>query len=194
MTWTPGDRIRLETDRFVLDSVTREDVDDEFLSWMADPEVMLGLNMPPRRMSRGQSVHYAMSFDNLSKSMLIVRDRSNGQKIGMFTISFRPVHQVAETAVVIGNKEYWGKNVVVEARGAILKFLFEEVGVHKVVGLPHGRNMSSIFNYQAMGFTCEAVLREQMASVNGEERLDQLMFGLLRSEWEAKQGNGGKKA
>lgn len=191
MTWTPGDRIRLETDRFVLDSVTREDVDDEFLSWMADPQVMLGLNMPPRRMSRGQAVHYAMSFDNRSKSMLIVRDRNTEQKIGMFTISFRPVHQVAETAVVIGNKEYWGKNVVVEARGAILKFLFEEVGVHKVVGLPHGRNMSSIFNYQAMGFTCEAVLREQMTSVNGEERLDQLMFGLLRSEWAAQQDDGG---
>ena len=51
--------------------------------------------------------------------------------------------------------------------------------------------MSSIFNYQAMGFTCEAVLREQMTSVNGEERLDQLMFGLLRSEWAAQQDEGG---
>lgn len=187
MKWSPGDLIHLETERFTLDSVLREDVDETFLSWLADPEIMIGLNMPPRRMSRGQAVHYAMSFDNLHKSMLIVRAKETGNKIGMFNITFNHVQRVAETAVVIGDKTYWGENVVVEARTAIMAFLFDDLNLHKVIGLPHGRNMSSIFNYQALGFTCEAVLREQMPSVDGEGRLDQLMFGLLRSEWDAQK-------
>ena len=61
-----------------------------------------------------------------------------------------------------------GKNIVIEARSAILDFLFDELKMHKVLGKPHGRNFSSIFNYKAMGFACEAVLREQMLAIDDD--------------------------
>ncbi|MFK7877167.1 MAG: GNAT family N-acetyltransferase [Paracoccaceae bacterium] len=184
MTWTPGDLVALDTQRFSLRSITREDVDETFLSWLADPEVMVGLNLPSRKLSRVQAVHYALSYDNLKSIMLLVRARDSGDMVGFFTITFEYAHGTAETAVVIGNKSYWGQNVVVETRGAILEFLFLTLGVHKVIGRPHGRNMSSIFNYKAMGFQCEAILREQMRALKGGGRLDQMIFGLLKSEWE----------
>lgn len=187
MTRAPGEIVRLETARFVLRSVTREDVDEAFLSWMADPEVMLGLNMPPQRPTRLQMVHYALSHDNHTRFMLIIEPR-NAAAIGFFTVTLVPVHGVAETAVVVGDRRWWGKDVVIEARSAILNFVFDELGAEKVMGRPHGRNVASIFNYRALGFTCEAVLRQQMRAVGEGGRLDQLVFGLMRDEWLARRG------
>ena len=187
MTWTPGALVALQTERFNLRSIEREDVTEEFAGWLADPAVMVGMNLPRKRLTRVQAVRWALAFDNRRGLMILVTDRSDDRQVGMFTISLDTVHNTAETAVVIGNHDYWGKNVVVECRTALMDFLFDEIGVHKVIGRPHGRNFSSIFNYKAMGFTCEAVLREHMRPIDGDGRLDQLIFGMLRTEWQARR-------
>lgn len=187
MIWDPGDLVRFETERFVIRSMTREDVDDRLIGWLADRDVAAGLNMPIRTMNRPQAVAWALSHDNRSKFLLVVVSKETGHAIGFFTITVELAHKTAETAVVIGDQEQWGKNVVIEARGELLRFLFTTMKMHKVIGRPHSRNISSIFNYKAMGFTCEAVLREQMRAVDGAGRLDQLVFGLLASEWHSQQ-------
>lgn len=186
MSWSPGDLVRLETDRFQVRSIEREDVTPRILSWMADPDVMTGLNMPERRMSQAQALRWMLGFDNARRFFLLVCDRQTATPIGFFTVT-TDSHKTAETAVVIGDQSYWGQNVVVETRTAILDFLFDMLGLYKALGRPHGRNFSSIYNYNAMGFTCEAILREQMMSVGSDHRLDQLIYGILATEWAEKR-------
>ena len=79
-----------------------------------------------------------------------------------------------------------------ETRATLLDFLFDQMDLHKVTGRPHGRNFSSIYNYKALGFHCEAVLREQMRSIKDDQRLDQLIFGMLRDEWHARRSGDEK--
>ncbi|WP_298970137.1 GNAT family protein [uncultured Roseobacter sp.] len=190
MIWSPGDLVEIETVRFLVRSIEREDVTESLLSWMADPEVMTGLNLPERRMSQAQALRWAMGFDNARQFFLLVCDRATGTPIGFFTVTIDS-HKTAETAVVIGDRNYWGKNVVMETRAALLDFLFDTLGIYKVIGRPHGRNLSSIYNYNAMGFTCEAILRAQMLSVVDNDRLDQLVYGILAPEWvEKRKGTG----
>lgn len=193
MNWTPGSLLKFETERLVLHTMAREDVTDDFRSWMADPEVMVGLNLPRQRLTRSQAVRWVLNHDNRKSHIIIVVDKASDTAIGFFTITIDASHMTAETAVVIGKRDFWGKNVVIEARTALMTFLFETVGVHKVMGRPHGRNFSSIFNYKAMGFSCEAVLREQMRAIDGKGRLDQLVFGLLKSEWDAARSDDAKE-
>lgn len=183
MTWEPGDLVSLETERFTIRSMSREDATEEVLGWLADPDVAVGLNAPQRRMTRPQGVAWALAHDNARRFCLIVNERADGHPIGLFTVTCDTIHKTAETAVVIGDQGKWGQNVVVETRSAILDFLFDTLGMHKVTGRPHSRNIASIFNYKALGFTCEAVLREQMRSIQGATRLDQLVFGMLATEW-----------
>lgn len=191
MSWTPGTLLTLETERFILRTMTREDVDEGVMSWLADPEVMLGLNLPRRKMTRAQAVRWALSYNNTSKFMVVITVKETSEKIGFFTLTLEGAHRTAETAVVVGEQSWWGKNVVAECRAVLLDFLFDTMDMHKVVGRPHGRNMSSIFNYKKMGFKCEAVLREQMRAIESaageDKRLDQLIFGMLRSEWHARK-------
>lgn len=187
MTWQPGHRLALHTERFTLRSMTREDVDEPFIGWLADPEVMLGLNMPRRRLSRAQAVAWVLAADHQRRFVLGVQPRAGGALLGCYTVDVDPEHGWAETAVVIGDKAWWGRHTVIETRGRLLAFLFDEMGLHKVIGRPHGRNLASIFNYQALGFRCEGVLREQVKPLAGEGRLDLLVFGLLRQEWQARR-------
>ena len=190
MSWAPGALLELKTERFVIRTMTREDVTDHFISWLADPEVMLGLNLPRRRLSRPQAVRYVLGHDNRTKFCLAICLNPDGPQIGFFIVNCDLRHKFAETSVVIGDRDFWGKNVVIETRSALLDFLFDQMNMHKVLGRPHGRNFSSIFNYKAMGFKCEAILREQMCSIQDENRLDQLVFGMLRDEWSARRQKG----
>lgn len=187
MSWAPGSLLELGTERFVIRSMTREDVSEDFIGWLADPEVMLGLNLPRRRLSRPEAVRFVLGFDNRVRFCLGVHPRAAGPQIGLFTVDCNLEHRWAETAVVIGDRTWWGRNVVLESRAALLDFLFEGMQMHKVLGRPHGRNFSSIYNYKALGFRCEGVLRQQMLALHGETRLDQLVFGMLHSEWAARR-------
>jgi len=180
----PGDLVTLETERFTIRSIEREDVTDSFLAWLTDDDVVIGMNMPQRQMTIAQAIRWVLSFDNDKRFFLLVLDTQTGTPIGFFTATIDG-HNVAETAVVVGDRAYWGQNVVMEARGAILDLLFDTLKVHKVIGKPHGRNFASIYNYGAMGFTCEAVLREQMKAIQKDERLDQLVYGIFASEWQS---------
>jgi hypothetical protein len=44
------------------------------------------------------------------------------------------------------------------------------------------RNIRSVFNYKAQGFTAEGMLRRHRIDPNGN-RVDQVMFGLFPEEW-----------
>ncbi len=190
--WRKGDLLRLETERFVVRSMTREDMTDAVIGWMADPAVMVGLNMPARNLTRPQAVRWVLSHDNASKFFLAICTSDTEQVIGFFIVTINTNQNVAETSVVLGNQEFWGKDVVLETRSALLDFLFDTIGVYKVIGRPHGRNFSSIYNYKALGFTCEAILREHMRAIEGDQRLDQLIFGMLKSEWLARREDAGQ--
>ena len=104
--------------------------------------------------------------------------------IGFFAAFPNPKTRVALTNIVIGDKDYWGKHVVQEVRAAMLYFLFQGLGMEKVKGEIKGRNYPSIFNYKAMGFTSEGILRNEIPCFSGG-RTDVFIFGLLREEWEA---------
>jgi ribosomal-protein-alanine N-acetyltransferase len=187
MNWKPGALLELETERFVIRTMTREDVSEDFLAWLADPEVMLGLNIPRRRLARDQAVRWVLAHDNRSAFCLAICLRADDRQIGFFTVHCDPKHQTADTSVVVGDRDWWGKDVVMEGRTALLDFLFDRMHLHKVTGRPHGRNFSSIYNYKALGFRCEAVLREQLRSIQDDTRLDQLVFGILRDEWHSRR-------
>ena len=163
-----------------------EDVTDRYIAWARDPELMENLNMPARTVTHSQLQRYIKSFDNRTKFHLGVFAQPENLQIGFFTIYVDNKNRSAQTNVVIGDRDYWGKGVVLEARAAIIDFLFDVIDMEKIWGTPYERNFPSIFNYKAQGFTCEGVLRKHMVNVQGK-RVDQYVFGLLREEWLARR-------
>ena len=85
--------------------------------------------------------------------------------------------------MVVGEKAWWGKGVVNEARAALLDHFFEQRGIEKACGGPLARNFPALLNYKAQGWRHEGTQRGQRFSVTDGSRLDQYQFGMLRDEW-----------
>lgn len=182
MNWTPGSILELETERFVLRSMRPKDVNDDYVSWWNDAEVQKGLNALPRNWNKQNALNHIQQFDDRYRFHLGVFCKEESLLIGFFAIFIKPATKIAKTNVVIGNKDYWGQRVVEEIRPSVLDLLFDEMEVEKVKGEIMGRNYPSIFNYKAIGFRNEGILKDELLDINGG-RTDLFIFGLLKSEW-----------
>lgn len=174
----------METKSYVLRSMTHGDVCEDYRLWTHDEEIMAGLNTAPPKMTLADMHKYVDRFNNKNSFHFGIFLKDTGRIIGFYTVYVDRRHRLGSTNVMVGDKSYWGKHVVQETRDAIIDFLFEACRVGKVWGNPMVRNISSVFNYKAQGFRCEAVLKSHRVAPNGE-RVDQFMFGLLPEDWRA---------
>ena len=179
----PGPPIRLETENYVVRSIEHADVNEDYRDWTHDQEIMAGVNSSPTEMTIADMHKYVDRFDNRNGFHFGIFDKNaNNKMIGFYVIYRDRRHNLAQTNVVIGNKDYWGKAAVLETRSAVLDFLFDVVKVGKIWGNPMVRNIRSVFNYKAQGFVAEGVLRRHRIDPDGK-RVDQVMFGLLPEDW-----------
>ncbi len=189
--WIPGKPLELETEEYRLRSLTAADATDTYVAWWNDPEVQNSLGFQPRRWGRGEAVRHIRKFDNRRRFHLGIFPRDRELPVGFISIFLEPEER-ALTNVVIGDKDFWGRRIVLEVRARVLAFLFDDLGVVKVYGRIDARNFPSIYNYKAQGFICEGILRQHGRGLDGT-RHDLLMFGLLRDEWQgAKPGEAAR--
>ena len=185
-----GRPVQLKTDRFELRSATTVDATERWLGWAKDAAVMGPLNMPARVMRREELAAHIASVDNHMRFLVAIFEKSGGKQIGFFMIDVEPMHRTATFNVAIGDKDWWGKGVVNEARAALLDHFFETRGIEKACGTPLARNFPALLNYKAQGWRHEGTLRGQCMSIVDKSRLDQYQFGLLRSEWRKRRAEG----
>jgi RimJ/RimL family protein N-acetyltransferase len=190
-----GPAVRLETAHYIVRTLTPQDADDAWLQWVSDAEIMRPINSPVVNISRQQLQSYIRAVDRRNVYLFGIFDKLNGTFVGFHEMKVNSLQRTAVFNVMIGDRSYWGKDVVLETRGALLDFFFEERGIEKAVGKPLARNFPMIYNYKKQGWQHEGTLRGQCKSNYGPGRLDQYQFGLLRDEWRrmktSKQGNIG---
>ena len=184
--WKPGTPLVLHTERFILRSMTRLQACLATYPWTFDAEVMHPLGYPAGTWSRYSWYKRLKRYNNRQKFFLAIYPKGSREMIGYESFDVTS-WGVASLAVAIGNRDWWGRGVVQETRHAVIDFLFDEVGCHRVWGMPTARNFSSIFNYQALGFTHEGVLRQQNFDHATQGLVDSVIFGLLRDEWLARR-------
>ena len=187
---TTGRPVQLQTKRFLLRSMTPNDPLERWISWLKDPEVMGPLNTPVRALAADQVRSYIASGDHYKRYLIGIFDLATQVQIGFFRLEVEPFHRRAMFNVVIGEKSWWGKGVVNEAREALLDELFNNRGIEKAVGMPFARNFPAIFNFKTQGWHHEGTLRGHCFSSSGGPRLDQYQFGLTKDDWRSiKKGN-----
>ena len=179
--WVEGNPVRLSTENYLMRTLTTDDATETYVSWWNDPEVQSCLGFRARGWDTIRAKKHISQFNNTERFHLGVFAIADSTHIGFYTINCRPT-RVASTNTVIGDKSYWGKGVVTETRPAILAFIFDELGADKVCSEIDGRNFAAILNIKKSGYKLEGILRDEHLNPNGE-RVDELRFGLLRSEW-----------
>ena len=96
-------------------------------------------------------------------------------------------HEQGEVGYVF-DTAYHGRGYATEAVGALLRLGFEGLGLHRIAGHLDARNTASARVLERAGLRREAHLVEN-EFVKGEWT-DELIYGILRREWAARQGPG----
>ena len=82
--------------------------------------------------------------------------------------------------VMIGEKTVWGKGYARDALEAYLRWLFDDVGIHRVTLECYSTNTRAVRFYERLGFQKEGVLREAVL-IDGTYH-DIFSFGLLKRD------------
>ncbi len=80
------------------------------------------------------------------------------------------------------DRQFWGRGYATEAARAILKFGFEELGMHRIWATTIANNIGSVKVLQKIGMRQEAWEREK-EKIKGHW-MDSLSFAMLDWEWQ----------
>lgn len=111
----------------------------------------------------------------------VIVEKESKQMIGYFGFwRLMKIHVRAEIGYAL-LPEFWGKGYMTEAANALLKFGFNEMGLHSVEGNVNKLNADSIKLLEKLGFVKEAHFRENYF-FNGKF-IDSIIYSLLENDF-----------
>lgn len=185
--WRPGQPLKIETERFIVRSLTADDVNEDYVSWWNDPEIQQGFGNPPRGFTIESARQHVVKFNNKNNFHLGIFLKSTGKLIGFYAITVDHRQKISKANLCIGDKSLWSKGTATEIAIAAMKIRFEEMGVEKIEGEIRGDNRASMALYDKLGFKKEGTLRKQGIGPGGK-RIDIHLYGLLKREWQERYG------
>ena len=177
----------IETERLTLRPFRHEDARAAFANWTGESEVTRFLTWPTHAdiavtekvidswiAMYGEKDFYQWAIvlkdiDESIGSISVVRqdERINSMEVGY----------------CIGSR-WWHKGIVSEAFGAVIRFLFDEVGVNRVAARHDPNNPHSGGVMRKCGLKYEGTLRS--ADINNQGLVDVCVYSILREEYEEK--------
>lgn len=172
--------MQIKTENFLIKSLKSNDLSDDYFLWLKDKDVTRHLFIAETDVSEKQARLYVDSHDGENDFFFGILDHSE-KLIGTHSVKTCKAHRRSSMGVMIGDKSYWGKQVVLEVRSAILDFIFFKKECEKAEAGCYKSNLPAIYNFQRLGWHLEGVRREHR--VKSDTREDLLLFGLLKKEW-----------
>ena len=178
-----GTRI-LQTERLTLRPFLEEDAEAMFDNWASDPEVTKFLSW-----SAYSSIEDACAILNIwLKSyerpdfyQWAIVEKNLGQPIGSISVvNSDDQVEMAEIGFCIG-KRWWRQGIMPEALKAVIRYLFEDVGMQRIEAGHDPENPASGAVQRKCGLQYEGTLRRRIRSNRGIT--DVAWYSILKDEY-----------
>lgn len=178
----------LETERLVLRQMTMDDLDFYFRHFSVE-EIVVGSAYPaPANLEAARRELQMFIIDLFEKGLGfrwgIIR-KGEAKLIG--TCGYYAWNKEACKAEIGYDLEplFWGQGIMNEALSEMLRFGFEEMNLNRIQVKAAPYNERSIRLIRRLGFRKEGVMRDNF--IFKGELQDDILFSLLRSEWDEKR-------
>lgn len=151
----------LQTQRLTLRPFRQEDADAMYANWQSDDEVTKYLTWPSHDSIEVTKMVLADWLSHYNeKDFYLWAIEFEGEPIGSISVVGHD-HRVgkAEIGYCIG-KNWWHRGIMTEALRAVMDYLFDEVGFHRVEACHDPRNPHSGAVMQKCGMEYEGTLRQ----------------------------------
>lgn len=169
--------------RVYLRPLERTDLNEQYLSWVNDPEIARYLDSRTFPTSMKDLVAFYEEVTRTRDNVILaIIDKKSDQHIGNVKLGpIRWVHRRATLGLLIGDKRFWGRGVGTEVTRLAVEYGFNRLNLRRIdLGL-HAEHESALRCYEKAGFKVEGRLREDLFH-EGEYK-DSLLMGLLKSEY-----------
>ena len=172
--------IYLNGQRISLRFLTIEDVNDNYLSWLQDDEVMQGIATSNYTIDK--LIEYVKPrLTNAQVAFFAIIDNETKKHIGNVKIDFHDEKaNVSELGLLIGDKDFWGKGIGYEACKLAINYGFEEMKLRKIYLAVYESNPKAKKLYEKLGFKIEGILRKHVYANGGFQ--DKYLMGIFKEE------------
>jgi len=151
----------LQGKKVILRKFTEPDIDDIYIGWLNDPDVVRFSNQRFLRHNGKSSLQYLASFestDNLFISVCLLPDE---KPVGTMTAYVSKPHATVDVGILLGDKSVWGLGVGQDAWDTLINWLLEHDDIRKVTAGTLACNHGMLRIMERSGMHCEAIRKKQ---------------------------------
>lgn len=166
---------------YYVRGLTSSDLDGPYLSWFEDQSVCR-FNSHGKFIKTKEWLHgYYSSLNAEDKVVWAICHVEEGHigNVSLQNISF--INRSAEFAILIGNKQHWGKSVGLDASSTILRHGFHKLNLHRIYCGTADINVGMQRLAVKLGMTLEGRRRNNLF-LEGEW-VDMIEYGILSYEF-----------
>ena len=154
--------IILEGNIVYLRYIKLSDVNDNYLSWLNDDQVMKGIVSSGFNLKKLQS-YVIEKINSRNTHFFAIISKSNNLHIGNIKLDFHDSKSnISEMGILIGDKYYWGKGIAKDACSLVLDYGFKKLNLRKIFLAVFENNIHAIKLYKSLGFKTEGKLIKQV--------------------------------
>ncbi len=171
--------IFLEGENLYLRAIEEKDLNGAYFQWLNDEEVTKYNSHGRFPNTPKKQLDYFNSLQNTDKSLVLaIIDKKTNFHIG--NISLQNINWIdsnAEFAILMGDKNFWGKGYSTQAGELIIKHAFEKLNLHRIYCATSIENIGMQKLAKKLQMTQEGIRKE--AIFKAGKYLDIVEFGLI---------------
>ena len=156
----------IEGPSIYLRELTVADVSDRYCEWLNDPEVKRFLETRFEVQTRDRVLAYVAAQAAANDAVLFgIMRTADDRHLGNLRIgAIDPFHKTATIALVIGEKEAWGRGHGTEAIRLATRYALGTLGLRKLTARCYATNVGSIRAFERAGWVHEGQQAAQFIS------------------------------
>lgn len=148
--------------KLYLRPLTKKDINERYLSWVNDPEVVRFMRHRVFPTTFKSLEHFVASRKWPNDLTLAIIDRKTNKHIGNIGLtSIDWVNRKAEVGMLLGDKSFWNKGYMSEAFSLVTNHAFSKMNIHKLYAGTENDNMAAIQLFKKMGWHIEGRFKRE---------------------------------
>jgi RimJ/RimL family protein N-acetyltransferase len=171
---------RIVSEDIILRPLEKEDLPHK-VKWYNDPDISKTLILN-ERLELDKTIQWFNGIRNNSSRVDWLIENTNCRPIGLISLVAMDAEQRStEIYIVIGEKDYWGRGVMLEAETLVIGWAFDVLKLKTIRAETRMDNIASAITMKKLGFEINKALTKKQI-INGQT-VDILRFDLQRENF-----------
>ena len=175
-------RAFLRTESLYLRGLVEADAAGSYVDWLNDQQTCAGNSHAVFPYGSEAALAYIRAAQSRRDALILaIVTTEGGKHIGNIALqNIDPIHHSAELAIMIGERDYWGRGYGLAAARLICRHGFDALNLRRIHCGTYASNTGMMKLALALGMHREGVRRE--AAYKAGRYLDVIEFGMLAGE------------